>query len=510
MMSRSKPVRSRLRDALLIVCLVACVCAIPPIAAAQGPGAPGAEEGSAATLWVEKILVSSSEILSDEEIASIVRPYEGRHLGIVELSEVVERLNRLYREKGFVTAMAVLPPQSVEGGVIEIVLVEGRLGEVIVEGNRYTQAGFIVDRISLRSGDLIDVARLESDILHFNSVYDVQLVARLEAGEAFGTTNAILQAVEPDRWIREISFSNSGRDETGAGQFALAVVNRGLFGRADPLTLTLVAGEASTAGSIAYAMPIGPTGGRLNLSYQQNSLQVISGDFADIQIAADSSVGSVGWRHPVVLQAPAKVFLNIDYRYVKTGTSFLGAQLLDNFVRGMTYGLDVALADPSRTLDIRQSITRGESSTATEVHEFMKYNSSLARQWRWKDRYRLSFRLQAQLAGFGLTPAPEQIALGGLGTVRGHAPGVVSGENGYAMGFEIGAPLSPALEGYAFVDHGRAFPDPGNTGPLTSVGVGFDFTWFNRFSGSLVYGIPVSSGLDPRQGRLHLKAAFGF
>lgn len=492
--------------ALILLCFVAVVFGDCRIAAGQVSG-----EGKTPSIWVEEIRLTPSEILSEEEIASIIRPYEGRHLGIGDLSEVVERLNGLYLEKGYVTAKAVLPPQSLEDGVVRIILVEGRVGEVVVEGNRYTQSDFIVERMSLQAGDLVDVAKLESDILYFNGVYDVKLVARLEAGEAFGTTDTILQVVEPDRWNSEISYANSGREETGAGQFALTVVNRGLFGRSDPFTLTLIGGEASSAGSVTYALPLGWAGGRFVISYHKNHLQVVSGDFADINIVGDSAGGSAGWRHPLAAEGANKVFLTVDYRYYKTGTSFLGEKLVDNVVQGMTYGLEFALIDHARSLDIRQAVTLGRSYTGSEANKFMKYHGSLARQWRWKDRYPIAFRLHGQLAGSSLTPASEHFALGGIGTVRGLAPGAGTGENGYAMSLEMRIPVSPALEAFFFVDRGAVFPDPDGAGPATSVGTGVDFTLFNHFSGSLVYGLPLRpGGPDLRQGRLHLRASIGF
>ena len=163
----------------------------------------------------------------------------------------------MYVDKGFMAARAVLPPQTVEDGVIHVTLVEGRVGDVVVEGNQYTQGRFITDRISLVPGDLLDVAQLESDLIFFNAVYDVQLVARLEPGEAFGppitSSKRRTQTVEHGGHL--LQLHSAKRAAPTASPYALA--NRGLFGRSDPVGLTMMAGAGAKVGSrIDYAMPL--------------------------------------------------------------------------------------------------------------------------------------------------------------------------------------------------------------------------------------------------------------
>lgn len=497
---------NKVKIALILALLVVSIVGHSPI---HADGDPGEMESSA--IWVEEIRVSPSEILSDGEIAVVIQPYQRRYLTIDDLTEVLELLNQLYLEKGIVTARAILPPQTVEEGVVLISLVEGRVGDVIVEGNRYTQSDFIVERMSLQPGDLLDVAQLESDLLFFNAVYDVQLVASLESGEAFGTTNYIVEVMEPKRWSTEIAYANTGREDAGANQLSLMVVNRGLFGRSDPITVTLMGGEGSAAGSVAYAMPLGRAGGKLNLSFQQNRMKVVMGELADMDVVSESTGGGVGWRHPLATQPGVNVFFTADHRWLRTGTSILGAKLADQAQRGMTYGLHMELADSERTLEIRQEVTTGVYVTQVGEDQYAKYTGSYARRWRWKERYPLSFRFNWQLAGVGILPASEHFTLGGQGTVRGFPPGISSGENGYSMSLEIRRPFSHALEGFAFVEHGYAFPDSGGIGGLTSVGVGADFMLSSSLSGSLVYGVPLGlESPDLARGRLDFRASLGF
>ncbi|HBG00804.1 MAG TPA: ShlB/FhaC/HecB family hemolysin secretion/activation protein, partial [Firmicutes bacterium] len=129
------------------------------------------------------------EILSPEEIQGITGPLEGRELDVSQLMKAVKALDALYGSKGYLTAKALLPPQDVEGGVVYIQLVEGRLGQLFFSGNKHTADRYLQDRISLKPGDLIRLSTLEEDILYFNQTNDVTLHGELSPGEEFGTTD---------------------------------------------------------------------------------------------------------------------------------------------------------------------------------------------------------------------------------------------------------------------------------------------------------------------------------
>jgi len=75
-------------------------------------------------VYVNSIEVSPSEILSREEINNVIGQYVGRNVFISDIQAAINGLNNLYAEKGFVTARAYLPEQTVSNGNIKIELIE--------------------------------------------------------------------------------------------------------------------------------------------------------------------------------------------------------------------------------------------------------------------------------------------------------------------------------------------------------------------------------------------------
>ena len=119
-------------------------------------------------VYINSIEVSPSEILTKEEINSVIGKYVGRNVFMSDIQAAINGLNTLYAEKGYVTARAYLPEQTVSNGNIKIELIESRIGNVTVTNNRYTTDGFILRRIPEKSGQLFDIVNLEQDVLDFN------------------------------------------------------------------------------------------------------------------------------------------------------------------------------------------------------------------------------------------------------------------------------------------------------------------------------------------------------
>ena len=167
-------------------------------------------------VFVNSIEVAPSSVLSQEEVNQIIQPIVGKNVFISDIQNVIDQLNNLYAEKGFVTAKAFLPEQTVENGHIYIELIESKVGNVSVEQNKWTRTKYITDRVEQKPGELFDIVELEKDILDFNRYNEgVNLTANLTAGTQPGTTDIQLTAHENIPFHVVGIMDNAGRYQTG-------------------------------------------------------------------------------------------------------------------------------------------------------------------------------------------------------------------------------------------------------------------------------------------------------
>lgn len=108
-----------------------------------------------------------------------------------------------------------MPPQTIENGVVKINLVEGTVGNITVEDNRWTRESFIKKRLSAKECEIFEIGLLEQDILKFNKYNDgVKLKANLEKGESIGTTDIKLKAEEKFPFHVIGLMDNAGRKQS--------------------------------------------------------------------------------------------------------------------------------------------------------------------------------------------------------------------------------------------------------------------------------------------------------
>ena len=159
-------------------------------------------------VYINSVTLAPSEILTKEETDPIIQKLVGRNVFITDIQKVIDEINTLYADKGYVTAKAFLPEQTVTDGNIYIDVIESRIGNISVQENRWTRSKYITDRLPQKEGDLFDIVDLEKDVLDFNRYNEgVKLSANLKAGTKPGTTDIEIKADEQAfQWMVENKY----------------------------------------------------------------------------------------------------------------------------------------------------------------------------------------------------------------------------------------------------------------------------------------------------------------
>ncbi len=166
-----------------------------------------------------------------EELTLLVEHYIGKTLNLRQLNEAADEITLEYRRRGLTLAKAYLPAQETEDGVFEIAVLEGRIGEIKVEGNINYAAEFILahllspdkatvtgedgEEIEAEQGSVFNNRQLERSLLLLNTEYpDLKVSAVLEPGAETGTVD-IRAIVEDEKPLHAtLSYNNFGSEYT--------------------------------------------------------------------------------------------------------------------------------------------------------------------------------------------------------------------------------------------------------------------------------------------------------
>jgi len=459
---------------------------------------------------VNRFDLDESEILTQEELAAIVKPHEGKVLSIKDLFDIIRQINDLYDEKRYPTARAVLPPQEVEDGVVRIRLVEAKVGEVRIEGAERTREAYVRSRVGEESGFLLSVIDLEEDLVQFNRLNDTKLRAKLAPGAEFGTTDVILQVQEPQTAQLFLFFDNAGRKSVGRERMGVVFRVNALTGRDDPLLITADLAEGSNSVLASYSTPIGESDLRFEISIDYGSIEVIDGPFAMLDTDGDSREITFGFLKPVLVTAEQEwaFFLRMTFR--DSRNSFDGVEQEDIDLTVLTVGFNGEVVD-ARGVWYTEHMLRFGLDALNGEEPFVIYRGSITRIRFIDARWTFVGRGAWQVGSERVLPSSEDFQIGGAFTVRGFSEGLLSGRSGYYLSFEVRYALKLREDGvllkeqrdrielYTFIDHGGAFPFKGggesidSNDFLTGAGFGVQFDIADRVTGRVSIAWPLDT-----------------
>lgn len=473
-----------------------------PVEKQQETGSPMPNQDSNVKFMVTRIHVEPSEILTPKELESIIAQYEGRQVSMQELNTAVEEINKLYANKKPFIAKAIILPQKIHNGVINIRLIESHVGKYRVEGTKYISDAYLTQRMTLKAGDLVNLERLEQDVIRFNKTNGSQLRVVLTKGDTFGTTDVVLKAAEQSRQQTVLFGDNAGSKSTGEYRLGAVWTLNSLNGGGDRLTLNTTYAQGTTAYGVGYQTMIDKMGTQLGFNYSNNQSDIISGIFQSLQVQGKSTDSSISINYPLNISLNTKQSLYGELHRKTAGTYYSSAKLNDVTVKSAVIGFS-ALRNARHSMEYHNlSFTTGYAyyggAFATTRQALGKLNVAYAKRISLQNQCSFLLRVSGQLNAHQKVnlPATEQFTLGGFSTVRGYSEGVLSGDAGYFSSGEFHFPVGK-VQGVAFVDHGGTFSYDGEKTPnnrdcyLTSAGVGVIAELAKNTSLQVFLGVPI-------------------
>ncbi len=444
-----------------------------------------------------------SAFLSQQELDAIVAHYVGRKVDFSEISRLVRDVNDLYAEKGVVTASALLPPQQLSDGILQVSLVEGRVGSVAVVGANRIADSMLFDAVRLSRDDgVVDVPQASKDILLFNKSHHAQMSLLLQPGAAFGLTDLTLGVTEPRPLSAQIGLDNYGVASTGTVQTSASVNSYGLLGIDDNLMFLGTASLGSLAGTLTYDMPLASHGTRLSLGATASTIRVIDGPTADLDITG-RSVSLTGTLSQTLVARSDLTVQGLATASVGASQSFLAdVALVDGVTTKLAVGLAGTYTNEKVSISAQPQLVRAlaENRLDDTLQGFVIATANASAEYRFTDDVRLVARGAGQYtfpySGLAGMPGSLLFQIGGPGTVRGYPSDGVGGDSGYYVQTELRwAPeQAEGIDLFVLGDFGQVFSSYPEQTTMASVGAGLSYTW-NNVSVDAALGIPVISAV---------------
>ncbi|MBX9868252.1 MAG: BamA/TamA family outer membrane protein [Burkholderiaceae bacterium] len=481
--------------------------------------------------------VSGNSVLPNSKIEETVYPFmgEGKDINVVEQARTA--LENFYHENGYPTVFVNIPEQQVNGGLVRLEVVEGRIERLRIKDAHYYSLGVIKSRVpELEEGKVPHFPTVQEQLGIVNRNEDRQVTPVLRAGKTPGKVEVDLKVQDHLPLHGNLELNDRYSANTTRTRLSGTIKYDNLWQQDHSIGISFQLTPENTDQtkvlSATYVIP------RLNGDYlalygvlSKSNISAVG----DINVLGNGNIYGIRYIKPLPMLSGFFHTLTVgaDYKDFKENTVLLGADSnintpisylpfylgYDATLQGASYQTQVAL---SSTFSVR-GLGNDESEFLNKRYlaraDFMTFKAEIKHTQQLPANWVLFGRLSAGLSS-GPLISNEQFAVGGVDSVRGYLESNSLGDGGSFGNIELRSPsiakmLPDAVKelyGLAFYDQGHVsirnpLPSQIESYNLASAGLGLRLKTNNGVTTSLDFAEALRTAGTVKDGdaRLHFR-----
>jgi len=455
---------------------------------------------------VKKVRIKGNTVLTRSALLPIIKDYVGSTITNSQLHQMAFEITQLYIENGYINSGVVLPDQKIENGTVIFLAIEGKLGNVYVNGNKSLGDSYFANQVQEKNSPL----NLKNLKKRLNEIKNNPLIESVRAevlpGKKPGLAELKIDVVEKKGYQLTTGVDNYRSPGIGAERIYLSAKHSNITGHSDLLSGQVGITQGLKDYSLKYMFPINLISSKLSAYYVNSDAQIIEDD-PELKIESELSLIGFNWL--------------LDQRWNgKTTSSYVAGYeqlisktLIDGDSSASGCGesgecesniLIISALWDKKTNNSRQhtnfTVRKGLSSQESNKLTSTGNPNTAAFYTHWQITQSLSrslgmFRLNSKLQyAMDSLVGSEKFSLGGVATVRGYRENSVVRDNGFLFSSEWiqKTPFNGTFI-TAFVDYGVGWNKEINTDKdhLLSMGGGVAWQKMKSINTELFVGIPL-------------------
>jgi hemolysin activation/secretion protein len=515
----------------------------PPVVPELAPGIVP-PEAEAIRFTLQAVTLDGGTVYDEAELRPLWADLLGQEISLATVFGLTEQITARYRNDGYILSRALVPPQEISDGRVQLRIVEGYVDRVIIEGEPLPEAQLKAkaDRITASRPLRNDV--LERNLLLLNELPGLAVESLLRPSPDVPGAAELILIPSFDPYSADLGLSNRGNRFTGPLELSAGAQANGLLGRFDRTQLRGVVNPASPEQLqvlvLEHAQPLGTDGTRLTLFGSAVWTEPGSLDDGD-EVDGNSQSLSLSLSHPVILTRQQRLevraelgLLNSDTDVTNPNPNLIPDDSAKDRIRTLRLGGAWDFADRwtgitsvsgtlSQGLDILDARETGSTDLSREEgrSDFTAVALEASRLQSLGQGWSLFLSAKGQYA-FDPLLVSETFDFGGEAYGRAYDSSELTGDHGIAARIElrygqlVGRPWLLSVQPFVSADFGaiwnRENDEEGvdSSADAASIALGLRFDLTDRISGSIEVAQPLtrSPEIDRDDGKKVPRAFF--
>jgi hemolysin activation/secretion protein len=479
-------------------------------------------------------------VYESSEILPFYEEYLGQEISLADIYKVAGKVTDMYLADGFILSFAIVPAQTIRGGIVRIKVVEGYVNEIFVEGPAansifadlpgQTPHDLVIAYAKKIAGEgPLRLSDLEKYLLLAGDLPGVTAKGVLTPSPDLPGASDLVLFVDFDRANGFLSANNRGTRFVGPYQLGAGLNINSVAGLYEQVGIRLIGASENRElrlGSASYQHQLGTEGTKLNLSGGRTFSEP-GFTLEELGIKSFTTTFGVSISHPWIRSRSENLSTTFEFDFRNTKTDIFKVPLSEDRLRVFRIGGVYEFVDSLRGINL---IALKYSQGVDILHAKISGSELLTRENGHSDfgaaRMEVS-RLQSIFPGltllgeatgqysFSQLLASEEFGLGGERFGRAYDPSELTADHGAAAKLELQYGVSgdgdifKGMQIYGYYDIGavwhRLKPAISSTGAsgksresLASTGLGVRFNLTEYVSGYVEMAKPLTQPVSAR------------
>ena len=454
---------------------------------------------------LKTVQIEGGTIYPLNELAEIYKPLIGRQASLAELIEATRNITRRYQQDGYLLSYAFLPQQNFDDGVARVVLVEGYVRDIQMQGD-IGRVKSLLDKLAAKIQAERPLTRktFERYTTLMSRIPGVTIQAQVPPpGTTDGATTLIAQASRKPF----TSTLSTTEDNRNGPQALLGVSSNSQTSMGEQLSLSGLfppGDDKEHYYRLDYSQFLDTEGTQLNVSasrYRADpDTEVLVGGGGRLSTHRENDRYSIGFSTPLItsanelLTAGSRLYA-VDDKTRYDGINFPFSTELRTDVRALAFEGDWRKADARQLRILSAGVYQGFDSLGAHTNyddidlDFFRVRLSGVQSDKFLDNWQGVLSAALYWSDDTL-PDSERAVFGGQNFGRGYPDDQASGDKGWGVAYEVNYSFNRdgnwvrILQPYVVVDRSRSWfnqlPVQANNLSSTAVGLRFgDAKYYN-------------------------------
>jgi hemolysin activation/secretion protein len=436
----------------------------------NGPATLSADQNVSFVL--RSVQIEGATVIWPNARAALWQGMVGKTVTSNDIVSIGKQLAQLYETAGYALVNVQVPMQDYASGVAKIVVQEGYVDQVTIEGNT---EGADLDLLKAYAAHIIGdrplrQRTLERYILLMNDIAGLKVGSTFEPIPGHPGAAALHLAIARRHWEAGGALTTQGNNSLGSSQLTMNVVGDSLLHQGDRTQLAVgvpLGLDRYQYYGVNHLEPLGSNGATITvgvgelITHPANQTAYGSADTLTVRIT-----------YPLIRAVHESLIVNGDFNWLDSNTAYLGQSLSDERTRslrlGAVYGLEdswkgttIVAATASKGIDF---LGARRGSEGFGGPDYTKFNGSIMREQALPLDMVVRGKVFWQYSTDHL-PSTEQFLFGGpdIGKVYNYA--FMAGDRGLAPYIELAHPwpvwMTPDMlagsEVFGYADYGEVW-----------------------------------------------------